>query len=306
MNLTGVLLATLFVVIGSAQDVYLASYFQAFNPLPTIMYAFAIAMLLFWLALGKNFPHSLQRVWKNKRLFGLLNLYTTLNWITFFCALKFIEPVLAGAIAFSLLPAVSVTLNSYFRPQNKITFWEKISSVGVTCSIALLMYGELGQETLLNQYSKTERVMGIFLCILTSVGMANNSFITKKLHEKKYSSIEVMAFRFVGLVATSTALIFVYRLPLHILDSKFLGIVIAIAFIGVIFPLFTIQKAMEILEPVRIALILSLTPGVTFVFEFFEGRIEPKWTSAIGALFCCVFAVLGVLSQRKCTNSISG
>ncbi|MEZ4816114.1 MAG: DMT family transporter [Bdellovibrionota bacterium] len=295
----GIFLTFLFVVIGAFQDVFLASYFQTKNPLLTVFSAFLIGMLVFWALLGRGVWSSFQRVSQEKKLFLLLNFYTTLNWLTFFYSLKYIEPVLAGAIAFSLLPAITVILNAYFRPNMSVSFLEKLSSLGILASILLLVYGEISQVTSLAHPVFNMQVIGVLLCILTSIGMSYNTFITKELSDKKFRTTEVMAFRFIALCLVSFIFLKLGGATIPIYDFSFLGVSLLVGVVGVVIPMFIIQKAIEKTEPVIISIILALTPGVTFLFEVLEGRIEMRLTSAVGAMMCCFFAIVGVFPRKK-------
>jgi drug/metabolite transporter (DMT)-like permease len=285
-----------YVVLGSMQDVYLARLFQTQNPLNVAFFSFVFATVIFRLVNLKS---------KTKKRLGApvefikLNLVTAATWLTFFVALKYLEPAVVGAISFAMIPALSTVFTPVMRSKRPVTTKEYISASGVTLGLALLIGATITQNSSKTGMPTNDMLLGIFFAFVAAVGMTLNSFIVKDLTEKKFSALDILKRRFTVLIFVTGAFVFMGETPVFKPDLSLIVQMVFIAIIVVVIPMFLIQKAIERLEPIGIALFISFTPVVTFAFESFDSNLHLSAFTLAGVSICAVSSLYGVIRGGK-------
>ena len=209
--------------------------------------------------------------------------------------------MLSAAIAFALVPSLTMLLTPLMRKKNPSSTLEKVSAVGLLLSIAYMSYSELSGTGGISNISLTDRVFGVSLALSTSVGIVLNSFVTKKVVELGFKATEIMAFRFYGVVVATLAILLIRGTPVVGVDAHWFGFIAILSILLVVVPIYLVQKGIEKSEPITVSLLWSLTPAVTLTFQTIEGRLHPTLESVLGTTLCCFFAFLGAWagSQKK-------
>jgi drug/metabolite transporter (DMT)-like permease len=295
----GFILVCAYVILGAIQDVYLAWMFQYRNPTTVAFFTFSIGAIIFGFA-----AHKVQNQKNETKLslftpLFLLNLVTAINWISFFFALKYTEPTIVGAIAFALIPAFSTIILPIFRPAKKISKIEFISAFGVALGLAFLIYAALAQKSGLIKSATETAWVGILLSVVASIGMTFSTLISKNLSELGLKPITILSKRFFAIIMVTGIQLFIFEKGRLQLDHGFYLQLVCISLATIVIPQYLIQKGIQLLEPMKVGILLSFTPVITFAFEFFDSRLVFSQVTFTGVTICAIFSLLGLFKEAK-------
>ena len=287
-----------FVVLGSAQDAFLGHLFVTEDPIAVVFFTFLIAFIILQITFLTRKPNSLEQIVRNRSNLLLLNFITALNWISFFVALKYIEPAIVGAISFSIGPAATTAFGPIFRPSGSrppSSIW--VCSIGVLLSSLFLAYCSISGHS---AFKTTDTVMasfGVLLALISGIGMTLNTFVSKALSESDLTTQSITAFRFIVLVLLSGVLSISNGSSLSSLSLPVSLSIMAVAVFGIVVPMTLIQIGVKGSEPRLVSALLALTPATTLIFETMDARLALSPLSVVGIVLLCGFAVAEAVSQ---------
>ncbi len=301
----GILLALIYNVLTAAKGVFLGSLLQGADTILVVFCTFLI-VAIFFNGLQKFRPKEKKEA--NRKSAGLdllmVNVLTASAWMTFYLAVKNLEPAVATALANCLGPVITLIMAYRLQTGAKPMLLEIVASLGVVASMTVLVgitwFGKTGIST----FSNDRIFWGLTMALVCGVSMAFNNLFSKRLNQKGWDAKEILASRFYILLGMSLLLlnwetISWLQAPMHLLE------LLGISVMGVIIPLFAFQKSLQKLEPIFVSLVLATAPLMTFMIQMFDRRIEFSIWSLSGIALVIGFSLLGVYARFRSQKHVA-
>lgn len=283
-----------FVILGSAQDAFLGHLFMTEDPVAVVFYTFLIALVILQVSFFAKKPNPFEHLARNKKDLVLLNAITALNWMSFFVALKYIEPAIVGAISFSIGPIAATMIGPVLRPSApKPSLRASLCAVGILVMSVFLAYCSISGQSAFKTTDRAMAVFGVVLALISGIGMTINTFVSKTLSESELTTQTITAFRFIILVFLSGVISISNGVGLSVASLPVVLSVFAVSIFGIVLPMTLIQIGVKGLQPRVVAVLLSLTPAATLVFEALDSRLSFSPMSLAGIFTLCAFAAAG-------------
>lgn len=278
----GAILVLIFVVAGAARDVFFGEIFQRHRFFEVVLIGFGMATVLFLIVVCVRAPAQFRVLALNWRTALIANLGTACAWLSYFFALKMLEPAAVqtihagtGAVTLVALSALGLHIS---RPV-AVRGLEKILYLGVfgvllaLAAVVLLGLSGVRARTL------PEVALGLGFAFASGVFISLTSDVTKRMHEHGVSAEAVLAVRFVLMVAvaaTATALGMGDGVPID--DWGTFGKIAGAALLLIVLPLYVLQLGLVRTSAVTTWVIMALGPSLVFALQafdhvFFWGRI---------------------------------
>ncbi len=225
-----------------------------------------------------------------------LNVTTTLSWIGFYFALKELEPAVQGAIVLGFGPLFTGFLIKIFRPKAPATRWEIIAGIGVLLSMIFLGVVSLNGQSALPNLSGHSLTVGVIAALIAGLGVSGNTVFSKRLSDRGMTARQIMAVRFFMLLVISFIAILIRRPECSLVCSS-PWLVLVIAGLGVILPLYLLQRGIVLSEPMVVALLLPMAPVMTMLFQWMDPRLHFSGLSLLGVLLVTLFGLTGTLQK---------
>ncbi|MEW6055800.1 MAG: EamA family transporter [Bdellovibrionota bacterium] len=308
---SGILCVLFYNLLSATKGVYLGSLLQRFDPILLLFASFSVVTLFFstigFIKRGSDSAgkgEAAISIGKHKFDVVMVNFLTASAWITFFYALKNLEPAVGSALANALIPISTLLLGLLLRTAAAPKHLEVVSALGVLIGVYLLVDAVWAGKSGLSEMSSERTQLGLLMGILCGVSMAANNLFSKRLNTKGWSARQILAVRFYALIILSVCML---------KGSDFLGLmnveaivnVLVISFFGIIIPLYSFQLGVQKLEPMIVSLTLATVPLFVFGVQLFDQRVRFSPHSLVGIAVILVFTMLGVLSRFKSINVLA-
>lgn len=300
---SGVVFVLLFVLLSSAKEVYIGHLVQNIPPYLLVIYCFIPISILFlsaylWKEGFKGFFLETRKEIKNVIA---VNISTAVSWIAAFYALKYIEPSIENAINTGIGPMVTFIAAFSISNVSRYNKREVISSVGISLAMVIMVLVSLSGKSGIYNNSYIESVYGLFFCFLTGLGIVGNTIYSKRLSKSGCSTSFVLATRFYLMLIIAIIIFFcdpTHAEPFDLLKNNFSGIVL-LALLGIMLPLYFLQKGIERVEPMTISLLIVLGPILTYLLQFFDNRLSLSYYTLMSILIAVGFVIYGVTSKKR-------
>lgn len=181
----GVAWVLLYVLFTAVQGVWLGSFLQRVDFFATVFVYFALTMI-FFLALfvlrGKSIV-SLVRAC-GVRDIVILNILTCASWLSYFAAIKYIEPAVEAAIG-SAVPVITTLIILYAQGNRNFNRHNLISAAVIFLGGSILVYASLAGMSAIGAQETSRIVVGVLMAVITGVAIAAYMLFSKKLYRKK-------------------------------------------------------------------------------------------------------------------------
>jgi len=295
-HLIGIALVLVWVALSASKDVYLGHLEQGIDSNLLLVGCIAITLVFFnatQLADRASYAAALRRC-RGDILY--LNLFTAVAWASFFAALRFLEAAVAESFVVAVDPLATLFLARALRRESPVLPSELAASWAMLAAAAFLGIGVWYGQSSVGALRPADAAFGIACVLVCGIANGGITVVSKRLADQRVTASQVMASRFVLLLAGCLALVVSRGQPLGaVLDQ--LGAVLLVAGLGVIAPMFVLQKAIERAEPMTVVLVGSIVPVVAFGFQQLDSRLSFSWLSFLGvtAIF---FVVIGGTYRR--------
>ena len=288
-----------FVGLASVRDVYLAGLFQRVSPLTVASVAFALCSLVFLpIALGRD-PASLRRLLARPRELFWINATSALAWISFFYALRTIEPLLVQ-ILFAGVGPLSVTWIDRWVPGGaatvSLTRVERSLQRGVLAALGFAAVVALSGRSGIGPQPVTTAGLGVALAIVAGVSISVNTTLCRRLNDAGVDPAALMSVRFVGAVVAAAAL--ARELPALLVPGT-LAVVVGASLGLIVLPNYVNQVGISLASPLTVRVVLAVGPALTFLLQLADGRLSSSPYSLGAAVFYGVFAIWAALARRR-------
>jgi len=300
----GAVLVLLFVIAGAARDVYFGEIFQRQRFFDVVVISFGLATVIFALMVVVRMPHQLAALARNWRTAALANLGTACAWLSYFFALKMLEPaavntIHAGTGAVTLVAASAMGLH-ISRPV-AVRGLEKLLHLGVflvlLCLAAVVLMGLSG----VRERALSDMSLGLVLAFASGVFISLTSDVTKRMHEHGVSAEAVLAVRFILMVCVAATMSWLdVGGGTPIADAGTLIRIAGAALILIVLPLYVLQLGLTRTSAVTTWVIMALGPCLVFALQAFDGRIiASPYTLACILAYSALVIVANLVRARS-------
>jgi drug/metabolite transporter (DMT)-like permease len=306
----GFLASLAFVCLASVRDVYLAGLFQRSSPLSVALVAFVLCAAVFLPIAATRSPRSLRLLRERPRELFWINATSGLAWISFFYALRTVEPLLVQVLFAGVGPLSILVIDRWLpglTPPARIERLERCIHVGLLATLALAAAVALGGLSGAGPQPLGTRALGVALAAGAGFSISVNTVLCRKLNDVGVDPVALVAVRFLGAIALVTALALFSRHDFAGLFSwRTSAVVVGVSSLLVVFPIYVNQVGISLASPLTVRVVMALTPVLLFGLQLVEGRLSPSPYSLAGALLYGVAAIAAAVARRRATRTTMG
>lgn len=292
----GAVLVLVWVALSASRDVYLGHLEQGIDSNLLLVGCIAIA-IGFFNATQLADRASYAAVLRGNRADILwLNLFTAAAWASFFVALRFLEAAVAESFVVAVDPLATIFLAQALRRESPVLRSELAASWAMLPAAAFLGVGVWYGQSSVGELSAAHAAFGIACVVLSGIANGGITVVSKRLSDRGVTASQVMASRFFLLLVGCLVLVLSRGQAMAALIDE-IGSVVLIGVVGVIAPMFLLQKAIERAEPITVVMVGSIVPVAAFGFQQLDARLRFSWMSFAGVMAIFVVVVWG--SSRR-------
>lgn len=283
-------------VIDGLKEVYFGILLQSLDSVVVTFVLFAIAWPVFFLGYitRKRSEHAIQRLTEKavpvRRCLLMLNISSAALWISFFLALKWVEPAIVSALIGGIGIISTLALNKLLRPSAVMISADYIAAGIIAFASLYLGWASMdGRTAVKDELDGYQVLLGFSMMFVCGVAMALTSILSKIVADHGVSSRYLYAHRFYLLLAI-TGLYTCLNPSKVAAVIDHLDALILLAFAGVILPLLLLQEGIKRCEPVTTESILAAAPLFTVIFQTVDSRLAFSVFSFVGVVLICLAA----------------
>lgn len=269
----------IFSLIGAAlltalSQVFYAHNVQAVHPFVFTAVSFFITACYFQLfSMRQRVPVQWNKAWKP---LVKLNAASALTFMSFYFALKYIEPAIVSALEMGVGPLFVLLLLVMQKQTVSRERWIIAAMTLLAC--CLLMYAVVTNQSGDVGHSPLLVGIAIVASVVCGIGAVLCSEYSKALSDIGWTSSMILAKRYIAIIVLS--LIFTYDVVLpYIWDNVYW--IVAVTIGGVLLPNYFLQKGIQYTSTFIVMMSLSFVPVLTFAFQLFDPRLLfSMWTLA--------------------------
>lgn len=301
-EITGFFLSLAFAALAAGRDVYFGGLFQHLEPLLVALTAFALCSLVFVpIALLRD-RGGLAALVRRPAPLVWMNATTALAWLSFFFALRAIEPALVQVLFYGIGP-LSVGWVDGLVPgsiRTSLSRSERGLHLGLLASLIVAAAVVLGGLSGLGPQPAGVAAAGVALAVGGGVSISISTLLSRALNDTGLRPATVLALRFPG--ALLLAAVFAAASPTPLLAGVTPGVLAGVALAAlllIVLPNYVNQVGVALASPVTVRAVLALGPVLVFALQLLEGRLSPS-TATLGAcMLYAVFAVAAAIARRR-------
>ena len=298
----GFLASLAFTVLASVRDVYFGGVFQSTSPLGVAVVAFTLCSLLFLpIALARS-PESfrvLRRRWRE--LLGI-NVTTGLAWISFFYALRTIEPLLVQILFAGVGPLTVMWVDRYVAatPPAALGHAERPIYLGLFVSLVLAAGVAVSGLSGAGPQPLGSAALGVALATGAGVSISMSTVLCRRLNDAGVVPTALVSVRFLGAIVLAATLALSSRRELStLLPGSDGAVVLGAMLLLIVLPIYVSQIGISRASPLTVRAVQALGPVLIFVLQLVEGRLSPSpYSLATGVLYG-IFAVSAAVARRR-------
>jgi drug/metabolite transporter (DMT)-like permease len=308
-EVAGFLLSLAFAGLAAVRDVYFGGLFQRVNPLGVALIAFGLCTLGFLpTALARDRGGLAALVRRPARLLWI-NATTALAWLSFFFALRTIEPALVQILFYGIGPLsvrwvdrlVPGSLQTTLTPVERWLHLGLLSALAVTGAVGLSGLSGFGSQ------SVAVAAVGIALAVGGGVSISISTLLCRTLNDSGVRPATLFALRFPG--AVGLAAVFGLASPAPLLSGitpGALGTVTLACLLLIVLPNYVNQMGVALASPVTVRAVLAVGPVLVFVLQLFDGRLSPSPATLGACVLYGVCAVAAAVARRHAIGAMVG
>lgn len=278
-----------FLLMANANAVLSGWLIQTLHPFILLFWSFLATSMFFLLRLRLSQKSDATRISKDSiRPLLLLNIASSLSWIGYYYALRYIEPAIVSALMGGIGP-LFVVLSGLVLLRT-MSLRQVVTSAGIVIGAVVLAWASVSEQSAVQNVSQTHIFVGLAAAIIGGFGQVLTTLSTKRLADKNWDASQLMAHRFYLLIAVSGFAAFNGPgLTVETIPDLFGLLVVGI--FGVLVPLWLLQKGIIHSSPFTVSVLLALGPLMTLCFQGFDSRLSLSLWSVIGCVTIVVSTV---------------
>ncbi|MDN3609763.1 DMT family transporter [Vibrio ostreicida] len=286
---TGALFVLAFLLMANANAVLSGWLLQTLHPFTLLFWSFLATSVFFLLRLRITQSSKATRISRDSiRPLLLLNIASSLSWIGYYFALRYIEPAIVSALMGGIGP-LFVVLSGLILLQ-AMSLRQVVTSTGIIIGAIVLAWASVSEQSAVQNVSQTHIVVGLVAALIGGFGQVLTTLSTKRLADKNWDASQLMAHRFYLLIAVSGFAAFNGpSLTVQTIPDLF-GLLL-VGIFGVLVPLWLLQKGIINSSPFTVSVLLALGPLMTLCFQGFDSRLSLSLWSVIGCVIIVVSTV---------------
>ncbi|MEP0519004.1 MAG: DMT family transporter [Hyphomicrobiales bacterium] len=291
-----------FVTLEAFQAVYLGAVFQSVDSFLIGSWVFGIAVIGCSITTALFRPNELLASIRAWQTVLILNLLAALTWSTYFFAVQLIEPAVVFTIFSGMVP-LGTLIAAWFKMTEAISSKNRIVLLGNMIILVSLFF--LGVITMLGLSGFTRggpsiAFLGVMLSAISGGCTAFVILYSVRLNRKGVGPLAQFGLRFVFYTLLAIVAFWlgldeksIQTPPLEVATIVLIGLAV------IALPLYLVQKAIPLVPASTIAAITALGPGIVFLMQLFDGRVDYSMATLAGLLTYMLGALLAVFGATK-------
>ena len=294
----GAILVLVWVALSAAKDVYIGHLVQGIDPMLLLAICIVITVVVFNATQLTNLPSYKAAVRQSLGDVIWLNVFTALAWASFIAALRFLEAAVAESFVVAVDPPATFFLARALRRESQILRSELAASWAMLAAAAVLGVGVWYGHSSVGVLRPADAAFGMASVAICGIANGGITVVSKRLADQGMTASQVMASRFALLLAGCVGFVVVRAPDVAPLVDEIGGVVV-IGVLGVIAPMFVLQKAIERAEPMTVVLVGSIVPVVAFALQQLDPRLQFSWLSFLGVTAFLVIVIGGTYRRIR-------
>jgi drug/metabolite transporter (DMT)-like permease len=299
-------LSLAFVALAAVRDVYFGGLLQHVHPLVVAVTAFALCSVSFgaWAVLRDR--ASLAMLLRRPGKLAAINATTAAAWLSFFFALRAIEPALVQVLFFGVGPLAVRALDRWLvgAASSGLTHTEQrlqrglLGALGGAAIVVLAGVSGAGPQPLLAS------VGGVALALGGGASIAASPVLCRGVNDEGVRPAALLALRFPGAAVMAALLALGVPDARAALSPHVVAAVAAAALLLIVLPNYISQVGTALASPVTTRAVLALGPVAVFALQAIEARLSPSpWTLAASTAYAVV-AIASALERRRAIAAV--
>ncbi|UDF31858.1 UNVERIFIED_ORG: EamA family transporter (plasmid) [Roseateles sp. XES5] len=233
------------------------------------------------------------------RAFGpllLLNAATALTFLSFFYALKRIEPAIVGAVEIGIGPILAILIARLTKGEHPSAA-RLVVCIGILAGCAILAAAALHGSGFAS-FGKTAW-LGLAASVAAGIGAVLITVASKTLLERGWKFGAVLAHRFYLILPLSLAMTFGTDVAAIEWSGPLVAALLAVSLVGVLAPLYLLQIGIGRCDPYTVMVTMAALPVLTFLIEGLSPLYSWSWLTAAGLAVVTAFLLLDVAAKRR-------
>ncbi|MFK4259890.1 EamA family transporter [Agrobacterium tumefaciens] len=226
----------------------------------------------------------------------LLNASTALTFLSFFYALKLIEPAIVGAVEIGIGPILVVGISLALTGERPSAIRLAVC-VGVLAGCALLGIAAL-QGSGFASFGRNAW-LGLSASVAAGVGAVLITMASKSLLNRGWKFGAVLAHRFYLILPISLMMTWGADIAAIDWNSSLVAALLVVSVVGVLAPLYLLQVGIGRCDPYTVMVTMAALPVLTFIIEGFSPLYAWSWPTAVGLAIVTAFLLLDVVAKRS-------
>lgn len=305
----GFLLSLAFAGLAAVRDVYFGGLFQRVNPLGVALLAFGLSTLSFLpLALARDRGGLAVLARRPGRLVWI-NVTTALAWLSFFFALRTIEPAVVQVLFYGVGPlsvrwvdgCIPGSLPTTLTPLERRLHLALSASLAVAGTVVLAGLSGLGAQPV------AAAAAGVALAAGGGIAISISTLLCRALNDTGIRPATLFALRFPG--AIGLAAVFALASPAPLLSgitSGVVGTLTLACLLLIVLPNYVNQVGVALASPVTVRAVLAVGPVLVFALQLLDGRLSSSPATLMACALYGVCAVAAAMARRHAIGTTRG
>ncbi len=284
-----------FAFFSAAVDVYAGDVLQRIDPMVLAALSFTAVGVISVIVNEVRGPGG---TWAKMRRYPgdviALNLTTAATWLSLLYALKYVEPAVANVVSIAIGPACTMLLLPLWGRGGRPLRVEAGAAAVILVLIGILVWASFAGHSALADARADRIAIGLTGAVVSGIASALNIIFSKRLSTRGLSPTSVMAVRYFAVVVVTWPLAAgagaaAFRAAL--LPALVVGVV------GIAVPMYLLQYGIRHVQAVTAAMMINLAPGLTFLLQFFDGRLRQSAVSLACIVGITAMVMAGVAAR---------
>lgn len=224
-----------------------------------------------------------------------MNASTALTFLSFFYALKLIEPAIVGAVEIGIGPVLAVLFTLVLTGERPSRL-RLVVCTGILAGCAILALAALRGSGFAS--FGTQAWSGLAASVAAGIGAVLITMASKSLLDQGWQFGAVLAHRFYLILPVSLAMTAGTDVSAVVWSAPLVAILLAVSVIGVLGPLYLLQLGIGRCDPYTVMVTMAALPVLTFAIEGFSPVYSWSWLTAAGLAVVSAFLLLDLLAKR--------
>jgi drug/metabolite transporter (DMT)-like permease len=298
----GFLVSIGFVCLAAVRDVYLGGLFQRASPLLIAIVAFTLCTLVFLPIALVHSRDSLGVLLRRPRDLFWVNVTSAIAWLTFFAALRLIEPSLVQILYSGIGPLSVVWIDRHFsgaRPAVLLTCGERPIYFGLAASLVFSAAVALCGLSGAGAQPVGDTVLGVVLAASGGISISVSTMLCRKLNDAGVTPSTLLSLRYPATALSAAVIASLSSSGLPAALSLRVDVFLAIASLLIVVPSYVNQVGISLASPLTVRVVLSVGPVLIFLFQLVEGRLSASPYSLAAAILYAVVAISAGFARQR-------